>query len=144
MEDLAKEITLIRRDVRKILKFLDDPTGEKSKKRSENNGFKKPLKVSDELRTLLGLGPDDLISRSEVTTKINEYAKEHNLKNGQELLMNDALRSLLSPPEGLKVTFMNLQTYLNRHYIKDTPAVPPAGEVVPEEVKPKKPRVTKK
>jgi chromatin remodeling complex protein RSC6 len=135
IDNVLKEIKLMRRELHKVFKILDDPTGEKAKSRSEKNGFKKPLKITDDLRAVIGLAPDELVSRSEVTTKINEYAKTHNLKNGQEIIMDDTLKALLTPPEGTKVTFMNLQTYLNKHYVKDPPVV---------EEKPKKPRVVKK
>lgn len=135
MDNLLKEIKLMRRELHKVFKMLDDPTGEKAKSRSEKNGFKKPLKITEELRAVIGLAPEELVSRSEVTTKLNEYAKTHNLKNGQEIIMDDTLKALLAPPEGTKVTFMNLQTYLNKHYVKDAPV---------EDAKPKKPRVVKK
>jgi chromatin remodeling complex protein RSC6 len=142
MDTLMKELKFIRRELHKVFKLLDDPDGEKAKLRSEHNGFKKPLNVTQELRSILNLEPDQKISRSEVTTKINEYAKINNLKNGQEILMNDTLKALLTPPEGTKVTFMNLQTFLNRHYVKDEPVEPESHPT--ETAKPKRPRVVKK
>ena len=136
----SKELKALRKDVRKIRQHIDDPLGEKAKIRSQNNGFRKPQVVSDELRTFLNLGPDDRISRAEVTRKLNDYVTEHGLKNGQNLTMDDSLRSLLSPPNDVQVTFLNIQKYINRHYLKE--AVP---EVVPEPVvEKKKPTLKKK
>lgn len=107
--------------MRKIRQLLEDPTGEKAKKRTENNSFKRPLKVSDKLREFLHLQPDEMISRSEVTKRINQYAAEHNLKNGQKITMDATLKDLLNPPEGTDITYLNIQRYMKDHYIKDTP-----------------------
>lgn len=122
--DQQKEFKAIRKDIRKIRQHIEDPTGEKAQLRSQNNGFRKPQVVSPELRSFLALGPDDKISRADVTRKLNEYVTEKGLKNGQNLTMDAALQSLLSPPEGVQVTFLNIQKYINRHYIKEEVAVP--------------------
>jgi len=122
--DQQKEFKAIRKDIRKIRQHIEDPTGEKAQLRSQNNGFRKPQVVSPELRSFLALGPDDKISRADVTRKLNEYVTEKGLKNGQNLTMDDKLQSLLSPPEGVQVTFLNIQKYINRHYIKEEAAVP--------------------
>jgi chromatin remodeling complex protein RSC6 len=84
------------------------------------------LKISEKLRAFLKLGPDDTISRSEVTKCINKYATEHNLKDGQKIKMDENLRDLLQPPEGVDITYLNIQRYMKDHYIKDTqpPEVP--------------------
>lgn len=137
---IQSDIKSLHRDVRKIRQKIDDPTGEKAKARAENNGFKKPIKVDDVLKNFLGLKDGDTISRSEVTRAINKYAEEHNLKNGQVIQMDDALRTLLNPPAGEEVTFLKLQKYLAPHYIKE--AKPDSAATPPAEVK--KPKVVKK
>lgn len=138
-ESLESAIKSLHREMRKIRQLLEDPTGEKAKKRTENNSFKRPLKVSDKLRTFLQLQPDEMISRSEVTKRINQYAAEHNLKNGQKINLDAALKDLLNPPEGTDITYLNIQRYMKDHYIKDTP--PPTEPVEP--VKKGRPAVKK-
>jgi chromatin remodeling complex protein RSC6 len=126
--------------VHKILQKLDDPTGEKAKARSENNSFKKPQKVSDQLRAFLKLADGELISRSDVTKRVFAYARENSLNNGKVINLDATLKDLLKPVEGQDVTVTNLQKYINHHYIKDAP---PAG-TVNDAPKPKgKPKVTK-
>lgn len=110
--------------MRKIRQLLEDPNGEKAKKRSENNSFNRPLKISEKLRSFLNLGPNDTISRSDVTKRINIYATEHNLKDGQKIKMDDKLNDLLQPPEGIAITYLNIQRYMKNHYIKDEVAAP--------------------
>ena len=141
IDEQSKELKALRKDIRKIRQHIEDPLGEKAKARSQNNGFRKPQVVSEELRVFLNLGPEDRISRADVTRKINEYVTEKGLKNGQNLTMDAALKSLLAPPDDVQVTFLNIQKYINRHYIKEVAEVPVA-EAPP--VEKKKPTLKKK
>jgi len=36
--------------------------------------------------------------------------------------MDATLKDLLNPPEGTQITFLNIQKYINPHYIKSEPA----------------------
>jgi chromatin remodeling complex protein RSC6 len=122
--DLRKEIKSLAKIVRKVRAHQEDPTGEKVKARTENSGFNRPQPVSDKLRTFLGLADGEMISRSQVTRKVNQYIKEHDLKhpdNGRIIVMDDKLKTLLDPPEGVQVTFLTMQKYISPHYIKDEP-----------------------
>ena len=131
LELIAKELKALRKDVRKTRQHFEDPTGEKQAARSQNNGFNKPLNVTDKLRAFLGLGADEKISRSQVTARINTYVTEKNLKAGQNISLDDTLKDLLQPPEGTQVTFLNIQKFINPHYIKEE------TEKKPREKKPK-------
>ena len=119
LDALMKELKAVRKDIRKIRQHLEDPTGEKSKARAANNGFNKPLGVSDALRAFLGLAADEKISRSQVTTRINAYVTEKGLKNGQNITLDEPLKALLQPPADTQLTFLNIQKYINPHYIKE-------------------------
>lgn len=134
---LQAEIKALRKDLRKVKQLLEDPSGEKTKARASNNGFNKPLDVSDKLRLFLRLGADEKVSRSQVTKLINQYVTEKNLKNGQQISLDQTLKELLNPPEGTTVTFLNIQKFINPHYIKPaadpkTPPATPAGTATPE------------
>jgi upstream activation factor subunit UAF30 len=128
INDLLKEIKALRKDMRKIRQHMEDPQGEKAKARAANNGFNKPLKLSDKLRAFLNLGPEDLMSRSQVTRKVNEYVEAKGLKNGQKIAMDATLQDLLQVPEGIQVTFLNIQKFINPHYIKEPKEVKPPKE----------------
>lgn len=137
IESLRNEIKSMRKDFRKVRQFIEDPTGEKAKARSQNNGFRKPQTVSPELKSFLNLATDEKISRADVTRRVNEYVTAHSLKNGQKISLDDKLRSLLTPPADVEITFLNIQKYLNRHYIKEeTKPVEPAPAPVVEKKKP--------
>ena len=128
LEALAKEQRALRKDVRKIRQHLEDPNGEKQAARAQNNGFNKPLGVSDKLRTFLNLAADEKISRSQVTRKMNEYVEAKGLKAGQNISLDETLKDLLQVPEGVQVTFLNIQKYINPHYVKE---IKPEGEKKP-------------
>ena len=119
LEAIAKEQRALRKDVRKIRQHFEDPEGEKAAARAQNNGFNKPLGVTDKLRAFLGLAADEKISRSQVTTRINTYVTEKGLKAGQNISLDESLKDLLQVPEGVQVTFLNIQKYINPHYIKE-------------------------
>lgn len=150
LETLDKELKAIRKELRKIKAFIEDPTGEKAAARSQNNGFKKPLQVSPELRAFLGLGPEDRISRADVTKKVNVYLEAHNLKNGQNITMDETLKKLLEPPADTQITFLNIQKYINPHFVKEPKETKGAKRKETEpalttsDVKVERPKVAKK
>ena len=142
--DIKSSIKSLAKLLRKLRTSQDDPDGEKAKTRASNNGFNRPLEVSPKLRTFLTLADDELISRSEVTRRINAYVTANNLKhpdNGRVIILDEKLTELLEPPAGLQITFLNIQKYLSPHYVKPAkaaPAAPAAAPVTPEPVKAKK------
>ena len=83
--------------------------------------FTEPTTVSVELGAFLGLAKGSLISRSNVTSGIVNYAKSHNLMNKQAINTDAALRKLLGVTEADNLTILNLQKYLSKHYVKATP-----------------------
>ena len=80
--------------------------------------FERPVQVTDELCAFLQLPKGTLISRSQVTKGVNNYVKEKNLKDKHAITPDAALQKLLAIPEGDKLTYFNLQRYLNHHYPK--------------------------
>jgi len=117
---LRKDVTSLAKIIRKIRNHQEDPSGEKMKERTRNNGFNRPMGLSAELQEFLGTDETQL-SRSAVTRRVNEYVKANNLKhpdNGRVLILDDKLTSLLKPPDGMQITYLNIQKYLTPHYSK--------------------------
>jgi upstream activation factor subunit UAF30 len=133
LDALMKEMKAMRKEIRKIRQHIEDPTGEKQEARTKNNGFNKPQKVTDALRAFLSLGPEELISRSQVSNHMNKYFEANNLKAGQKISLDDKLKALLEVPEGVQLTFLNLQHYLSKHYIKEVIEKKPRAKKVPVE-----------
>lgn len=86
---------------------------------AQPSGFQKPGPVSDELRSFLGLGKEELIARTAVTKRINEYCKANNLQNPadkRQINPDTKLKKLLRVGKGQELTFFNLQTYMKVHF----------------------------
>jgi upstream activation factor subunit UAF30 len=139
INELMVEMKAIRRDMKKIRQYIEDPTGEKAQQRTANNGFNKPMNVTPELAAIFKIPSGEKVSRTQVTKMVKAYVDEHKLKNGKEIVMDDGLRALLTPDETIPVTYMNLQRYLKRHYLKDDEVA-----TVDEPTPTTKPRVVKK
>ena len=121
ISSLRNELKSITKLVRKIRAHQEDPSGEKAKARAVNNGFNRTLEISPKLREFLGLSAEESVSRSEVTRRINKYINDNGLKhpdNGRMIILDAKLVDLLAPPEGVQVTFLNIQKYLSPHYVK--------------------------
>lgn len=84
--------------------------------------FTKPTPISDALCTFLGVSKGTPLSRSEVTTRVCKYAKDHNLMNKQVIKADAPLRKLLNLTEKDELKILNLQRYLKPHYIKPATA----------------------
>ena len=119
LDALMKELKALRKEVRKIRAHIEDPTGEKQAERSKNNGFNKPRDVTPELRAFLGLGETEKICRTDVTKRVNVYVTLMGLKEGKFITLDAPLKALLNVPEGVQVSFLNLQKFLGPHYLKD-------------------------
>ena len=116
--DLLKLRTEFKKFKKQVTKMNKDPEAEKNKPLT---GFSKPMNLSLELTQFLGIKPDELMARTNVTKAINSYVKEHSLQNPEnkrELILDDKLRTIITPKDGETVTFFNLQRYMSPHYKK--------------------------
>jgi len=119
LKTIEKQATrVVKKAERRRKRKTDGAAGSESKKTCI---FVKPVKISDELCAFLGKPKGTEISRSEVTKAVMAYAYSHNLMDKQQIKADASLRKLLTVTENDKVTILNLQKYLNRHYIKPAP-----------------------
>ena len=84
--------------------------------------FQIPTNISPALCAFMGRPTGSQESRSNVTKFITGYVKEHNLKNKHDIHADAKLLKLLNLNKEDKLTYFNLQKYLNVHYLKATPA----------------------
>ena len=123
LKELTIYTTKLEKRVAKEQKVLQKKAQGKGKRKNAGNkspsGFSKPGPISDELRTFLGVGKDELVARTEVTKKINTYCREKGLqdKNDKRKLLPDkTLTKLLRIGKGDELTFFNLQKYMKVHF----------------------------
>ena len=88
--------------------------------------FQIPTDISPALCAFMGRATGSQESRSNVTKFITTYVKEKNLKNKHDITADAALLKLLNLTKEDKLTYFNLQKYLNVHYLKKAPVVPVA------------------
>jgi hypothetical protein len=81
--------------------------------------FHTPTLVSDMLAIFLGEDKGCMLTPSDVTTRICNYAQEYNLMKDMVTINADApLRELLGLKESDQIRILNLQRYLTPHYKK--------------------------
>ena len=108
---VAKEIKEARK--RRRNKREVDPT-----KPKKPNVFQEPQNVSEALCKFFGKPVGTQMSRAEVTSGVSAYVKKAGLQNKHEINPDANLKGLLSIPDGEKLTYFNIQKYLNKHYFK--------------------------
>ena len=84
--------------------------------------FQVPTPLSPALCAFMGRPAGSLESRSNVTKYITKYVSENNLKNKHDINGDAKLLKLLNLTAADKLTYFNLQKYLNVHYLKAAPA----------------------
>ena len=122
--ELSTYVTAVEKQVTKDKRVFDKKMKKKQKKLNSDgtkplNGFSKPGQVSDKLRSFMGLAPDQLVARVEVTKFITKYCQEKGLQNEKDkriLLPDKDLQSLLNVGKDVELTYFNLQKYLKFHF----------------------------
>jgi len=86
------------------------------------SGFATPSKVSSELCEFLNKTAGTEMARTDVTKSVVAYIKENCLQATSEkksiIMPDDKLKSLLGISDEEKLTYFNLQRYMNKHFIK--------------------------
>ena len=119
---LERRVTREVKDARKNRRRQRAPLAEGEERKPSI--FQIPVPVTDELSIFLGGGKNNQMSRSQVTKAISAYVKANGLNDKHKINPNPALRKLLGVKEGDELTIFNMQSYLQKHYVK---AVPPTA-----------------
>ena len=87
-------------------------------------GFRKPVKISDEMCEFLGIPKGQKLARTDVSKKLNEYIRDNNLQNEKDRRIiepNEKLLTLFSDDysDDCALNFFTMQKYIKHHYIKD-------------------------
>ena len=127
LKTMQSNLKILQKEVmreRKESKKKESKIKKKSDKKKSPSGFAKPGPISAELAVFLNLSPGDEIARTEATSKIIAYVKEHNLQNPankRQIIPDEKLSSILQPGNEV-VKFFNLQTFLKKHFISNKPS----------------------
>lgn len=127
-EQIVDDLEMIKKQVNQLIgtvKHIQKQSAKKKKSSNIKSGFVKPVRLSPELSSLIGSAHDELVPRSVVNKKINEYIKEHNLQipeSRQNFVLDSNLANLFGLEEGTSVHYFKMQTYLKHHYPKEVSA----------------------
>jgi chromatin remodeling complex protein RSC6 len=122
--DAVKHLNSIRKPIDKLAR--SKPPRKKVVVDPSKNGLLMPVQLSPELCKFLGCPESETKSRVQVTRAICQYIQENNLKNpknGREIIPDAALQRLLDfdpSKEGSHLLYYQIQTRIQRHYIKPT------------------------
>ena len=129
VSELISEAKRLEKKAAKVQKLADKRRRRKAPVEGEEGKparvsiFQVPTDISPALCAFMGRPVGSQESRSNVTKFITTYVKEKNLKNKHDIKPDASLKKLLAIGDGELLTYFNLQRYLNRHYVKATPAV---------------------
>ena len=118
IRDLRSRVAKLEKQVNRDTKATNKKLRGRKKRvpnpNAEPSGFAKPGPVSAELCKFLGLGKDELISRTAVTKRINAYCKDNNLQLAEDkrkIIPDTPLTKLLKINKGDQLTFFNPVSY---------------------------------
>uniref|UniRef100_A0A6C0KTQ5 DM2 domain-containing protein n=1 Tax=viral metagenome TaxID=1070528 RepID=A0A6C0KTQ5_9ZZZZ len=129
IKETLAELKVLKKDYERMRKSVEKTERKRANARTNPNGFAKPTPIIDELCVFLNVPSGSVMSRTDVTRKINAYIKEHNLnkpENKRIILPNPALRKILNVKEGDEVSFFSLQKFLSPLFKKTVPVAPVA------------------
>ena len=146
VKDLKSELKALQKDFVRYQKAVASGMGKRKRVKSapttnadgteapkRTSGFQKPTGISDQLADFLNISRGTQLPRMDVTRRINEYIKEHDLQNPadrRKLIPNKALHAVLGTTPETEVSYFNYQGFLKGHFISLTPAPAPAAVVV--------------
>ena len=117
---------IMNQEVKRLSKRTKQRGGnsDPNKPKKKPSGFAKPTHISSELESFLGVESGTMLARTDVTKRITNYIKEHNLQNPdnrREIRPDAKLGTILTLPEDKSpVTYFNLQRCIKTHFHKAT------------------------
>jgi len=118
---LNKQFKDLEKKTKKHVRKLESELRKKSKRtKKEPSGFAKPNKISNELCSFLKKPNGTEMARTEVTQHLIQYIKDKNLQNkqnGKFIIPDEKLIKLLDINEDTEITYFNLQSYMNKHFV---------------------------
>ena len=127
INDIQQQIRILDKNIRKQMKTHQKEVAKRaSKPPRPPSGFARPTNVTKELCDFMNKEEGTKIARTEVTRALVYYIKSNNLVNKDNhkiISPDDKLKFLLGVDESEKLTYFNIQKYMNKHFINESSAV---------------------
>tara|TARA_Y100000389_G_scaffold194502_1_gene224601 strand:- start:288 stop:920 length:633 start_codon:yes stop_codon:yes gene_type:complete len=123
LKTIQSEVKLVQKNYNKVVKDHNKIVNKKKKSGRKPSGFAKPSQITNEMSDFLGLEKDVEIARNEVTSLINKYIVDNNLRNEadkRKILPDKKLSKLLNLKGDEELSYFNLQRYMKHHFIKSS------------------------
>ena len=123
MKTLHSNLKVLQKEVlkeQKDSKKKESKNKKKSDKKKAPSGFAVPSLISNDLADFLNVPHGSELARTEVTSKVIQYVKDHNLQNPEkkvQIIPDDKLTKILKQDKDDVIRFFNLQTYLKKHFL---------------------------
>ena len=118
---MQQNMKVLEKSVKKQMKDLQRSVEKnKNKGNRKPSGFAKPGKITKELCEFMNKEEGTEIARTAVTQALISYVKENKLvshNNGQVILPDTKLKTLLGIEDGQQLTYFNIQKYMNKHFV---------------------------
>jgi len=126
---LQQQLRSLEKATRRQVKQLKKEAS-KSKNRGNRapSGFAKPSKISNELCSFMGKEDGAEVARTEVTKFVISYIKENSLAESKDIKPDEKLKVLLGISDEDKVTYFNIQKFMNKHFTKSKKKIAEAAE----------------
>ena len=122
MSTLNKKIKILEKHTQKQQKKIIKIQQKQKREKKKPSGFATPTPISNSLRNFLDKPYGTQVARTEVTKYIVQYIKDHDLQNkeNRKLINPDTkLMSLLELNPKDTLNYFNLQSFMNKHFIKN-------------------------
>lgn len=121
LKEVQGELKVVKKENERMKKIVERTEAKRAKARSNPNGFAKPSKITDELCDFLGVARGTMLSRTDVTRKVNAYIKDNKLnkpENKRIINPDTKLRKILGIKPDEELSYFSLQRYLSRSFVK--------------------------
>lgn len=121
VKDVQAKLKVLSKDYDRMKKTVDKAERRRANARSSPSGFAKPIKLSAEMCTFLGVPEGTEMSRTDVTRRLTQYIKANNLNkpdNKRIIVPDTKLRKILNLKGDEEVSYFSIQRYLKHHFIK--------------------------
>jgi chromatin remodeling complex protein RSC6 len=121
LDDITKDMKTFEKLIKKFVsKYIKKET--KPKKPRKKSGFALPVSISDDLCEFMELEKGSKVARTQVTQYLSTYIKDNNLINpeNKKIIVPDAKLSKLLGDDiiDIELTYFNIQTFMNKHFLK--------------------------
>lgn len=124
----------LEKDFNNVIKVMSKQKNKNKNSESKRaSGFAMPSLLTTELYDFLGIEKGELVSRTDVTKRLNTYICENGLRrenDKRQILPDEKLKKILNCTDEDDVHYFNLQQYLKHHFIKRDAYVTPTEATV--------------